>query len=112
MYVSSAVPAGHASPFDECTIVKCVPPAAELPAWCLLDGTELRGDDEYVEGQQGDPIPTSLGRTLAELSQAPSLTQRLRDAAASGAGVHGGGLYGMPEYWDERYALDGAPFDW
>ena len=82
------------------------PRAAELPAWMFKDGTELRGSDEFQESI--DARRPSDGGSDSSLSMSRVggvLGQRLRDAVvASGAGVHGAGLYGSHEYWEARYA--------
>ena len=101
------------------------PPAADLPSWHLKDGTVLSAQDERSAPQadewaamrpvtaaaslpsgrhSNEQIASRGGCSNGGSNRPESLSQRLREAAASGAGLHGGGLYGMAEYWEERYA--------
>ena len=92
--------AAYVSPADpRCT---SPPPAADLRPWRLRNGMELRGHDAYAESDP--PMTAAPTGRAAGGSAGGSLAKRLREAVdSSGAGVHGGGLYGMAEYWDERY---------
>ena len=94
------------------------PPAAMLPAWRFLDGTELRAQDDQREtALQGDvevsaipskPSTPALPRLPVGPGSNASPDSRLQDATKSP--MHG--VYGSAEYWEERYARRAQEGGW